>query len=202
MVICYIGFMKLVCKDDVNEGLRADLGPSDVFSRVFPCRLEWLLEVESVEHGWIRSHSKWECVCMCVPWLCAFIPLLYVGELRVMSLIQDLSSVNVCVCLCAVVFVGMQQANDWRGGHASSVIACRAPPHFSMWKINGMLFVSVYFPTHADTRRFLSYSLSFHLMIQLWHIKQGIIGGFCALMGPLFMWCCLDNHVYLSEHNL
>lgn len=102
--------------------------------------------------------------------LCAFIPVLNVGELWGWCPWFVICQVRMCVfSVSAVVFVGMQQANHSIAGHVSSVIACRQHPHFSVWKINGLLFVSLsIFPScfsHSCQQSGLElYSVSFHLV--------------------------------------
>lgn len=171
----------------------------------------WLLIGGEVSGAWLNQGAP-----MCVSahaceLVCAFIPLLNMGELWEWCPWFVICQVWMCVLpVSAVVFVGMQQEIHSIVGHVSSVIACREPPRFSMWKINGLLFVSLsILPSCFSHSRlkywgvfcFFSPDLPEHL-----HIKKWIGEDFCNS----HYWCDAfwgtfeynKNDINLSEHKL
>lgn len=140
--------------------------------------------------------------------VCALIPLLNVGELWEWCPWFVICQVRMYVLpVSAVVFVGMQQANHSIVGHLSSVIACREPPHFSGWKINGLLFVSLSIFPSCFNVRVLSYIL-FLFTWFTWAFTHKRRNGWRFQELPSLMQCLLGhfeyekNHINLSEHNL
>lgn len=151
-----------------------------------------------------ESDENQTCESMCV-FVCTFLcERNAFPRTRVRFRSDDLDSwyAKVWMCalpVCAVVFVGMQQANHSIVGHVSSMIANRLPPQFSAWKINAMLFLSVYFPdmslshTHLELLCFFSPDTS-----DFSHLKITIILGFCNSCHWLN--ASLDAHEYDSNH--
>lgn len=102
----------------------------NVFGAWFKWEHAWMYK-----HAWVRT-SVWACsrvhIYFAVLW----------WERRLLILYMT------CVVLYVYVCVGIQQANHSIAGHVSSMMANRLPSQSSVWKINGMLFLS-FSQTHS-----------------------------------------------------